>query len=64
MVTGMKGLQIMNISMFMTLRRTLILFVFMLQKKWKLSNFLSVMFITSGAIVAGTKIIYSRLGTP
>ncbi|CAK83676.1 unnamed protein product (macronuclear) [Paramecium tetraurelia] len=51
--SGMKGLQIMNISMYMTLRRTLILFVFMMQKTWKISNFMSVIFITLGAIIAG-----------
>jgi uncharacterized membrane protein (UPF0136 family) len=59
----MKGLQIMNISMYMTLRRTLILFVFIMQRKWKISNFMSVILITLGAVIAGNVYKYCRIGT-
>ncbi|KAM3131223.1 hypothetical protein pb186bvf_016681 [Paramecium bursaria] len=44
--TGIKGLQTINIPMYMTLRRTLILFVFLFQKKGTLSQLFAVLFIT------------------
>lgn len=56
MYCGMKGLQIINIPMYMTLRRTLILFVFLMQKELKFLHFIAVLFIATGAVIAGINV--------